>query len=37
MTLLESLSRHLHLLIQMIEKKWSIVRLTQFSPMELGS
>jgi hypothetical protein len=29
--------RHLHLLMQMIEKKWSIVRWTQFSLMALGS
>jgi hypothetical protein len=31
------LSRHLHLLMRMIGKKRSIVRWTQFSPMELGS
>jgi hypothetical protein len=37
MTLLKPLLRHLHLLMQMIGKKWSVVRWTQFSPMELGS
>jgi hypothetical protein len=37
MTLLKPLSRHLHLLMRMIEKKRSVVRWTQFSPMELGS
>jgi hypothetical protein len=36
-TLLKPLSMHLHLLIWMIGKKWSIVRWTQFSPMELRS
>jgi hypothetical protein len=34
MTLLKPLSRHFHLLMWMIGKKWSVVRLTQFSPME---
>jgi hypothetical protein len=37
MTLLISLSRHLHLLMQMIGKKWSIVRWTQFSLIKLWS
>jgi hypothetical protein len=37
MTLLKPLSRHLHLLIRMIEKKQSIVRWTQFSPMVVNS
>jgi hypothetical protein len=37
MTLLKPLSMHLHLLMQMIGKKRSVVRLTQFSPMKLGS
>jgi hypothetical protein len=37
MTLLKSLSRHLHLLMWMIKKKQSVVRWTQFSPMKLGS
>jgi hypothetical protein len=31
------LSRHLHLLMQMIGKKRSVVRWTQFCPMELRS
>jgi hypothetical protein len=35
MTLLEPFQRHLHLQIQMIEKKRSIARWTQFFPMEL--
>jgi hypothetical protein len=37
MTLLKPLSRHLHLLMQMIRKKRSVVRWTQFSPMKLES
>jgi hypothetical protein len=34
---LKPLSMYLHLLVRMIGKKWSIVRWTQFSSMELGS
>jgi hypothetical protein len=37
MTLLKPLSRHLNLLMWMIEKKRSVVRWTQFSLMALGS
>jgi hypothetical protein len=37
MTLLKPFQRHLHLQMQMIGKKWSVVRWTQFSSMELGS
>jgi hypothetical protein len=37
MALLESFRMHLHLEMQMIGKKRSIVRQTQFSPVKLGS
>jgi hypothetical protein len=37
MTLLKPLSMHSYLLMQMIGKKWSVVRWIQFSVMALGS
>jgi hypothetical protein len=33
----KTIVEHLYLLMQMIGKKWSVVRWTQFSPMKLGS